>query len=248
MTDYPALTRALEYCRQHQVDIPLALVEQLRELGLEIDQSEIKRSVGDYPGIRSRYYTSLVETIVRYLTGDGTIALPKGHIKKEMGTAFVDAFETGWLQGAGGDKYEPEPDDTAWLATRTDQELGYIDSMFVSMREMRQSATDDDPLTLSDIDSYAEDRASGYARTLDGVFAQGKLRGKKNIMLTFDGPDGKESCTTCKKYKSKSHRAKWWTSHELIPTPGNENFECGCYQCQHVLRDKDGVQWAGVQE
>ena len=203
------------------------------------------RAVGSYSATRDRYYSEIEKTIAQYLSGTGTVALPKGHIKREMATAFVDAFETGWMETAGGDTYEPESEDISWLASRTSQELGFIDSLFVSMKEMRDSSTKEDPLTSAEIYGYAADKAVMYSRTLDLVNAQGMLRGGKNVMLTFDGEDGKESCATCQKYKGQRHRAKWWVSRDLIPGPGNTNYECNGYNCMHELQDDDGEMWAG---
>lgn len=202
------------------------------------------RAAGDYASIRDRYHVGIVATITDYLSGATSMANAKYFLKPLAGTSFNDAFEAGWVETAG-DTYEPDPEDVDWLATRLDQELAYIDSLFVTMKAMKSDT--EEPLTLGDIDQFAEDRANGYCASLDGVNAQGKLRGKKSVMLTLDGPDGKESCATCQRYKGKSHRAKWWVSHDLVPGPGNETYECNGYNCQHQLFDADGNVWAGTQ-
>jgi hypothetical protein len=164
---------------------------------------------------------------------------------KAMVEAFADGFETGFMETAGGDTYEPERADTDYLAAKMDAELGYIKTLFFSLKEIMSGASIEEPVTDADIVAEADSRAAMYAKTLDGVYGQGKLRGKRNIMLTLDGMDGNESCRTCQKYKGKAHRAKWWTSHDLIPGPGNENYECHGYNCQHQLFDADGNVWAG---
>jgi len=224
-----------------------------RERGITVDGHTAAiaiRAAGDYAGIREGYYGVIVDALIRYLTGEAGRLQAKNFVKKEMLTAFTDAFETGWVE-TGGDPYEPEPEDSEWLTTRMNQELAYIDGLFVTMSAMLSDT--EEPLTLSDIDQYAEARASGYAATLDGVYAQGKLRGKKNVMLTFGGPDGspdnicQKNGGTCVKLKDKRHRAKWWIGHDLIPGPGNENYDCGGYNCQHYLEDDSGNRWAGTQ-
>ena len=206
------------------------------------------RAAGDYAGIRSTYVAEITRAVLGYLRSDMGMAKSKPIFRKAMVNAFGDGFETGYMDGSGGDTYEPEAADTDWLAARMEQELGYIDLLYYSLKEIKDGATAEEPVTDADMVSFATDRAAMYGRTLDGVYAQGKLRGKKNIMLTFLGEDGKESCPECQRYKNKSHRAKWWVSHDLIPGPGNENFSCNGYNCQHFLADADGNQWAGSLE
>jgi hypothetical protein len=203
------------------------------------------RAAGDYVGIRSTYVSAIADAVLGYLRGDMGMAKSKPIFRRAMVNAFGDAFETGFMDGGGGDTYEPEPADTDWLVARTEQELGYIDLLYYSLKEIKDGATVEEPLTDADMAQIAGDRSAMYGRTLDTVYAQGKLRGKKNIMLTLEGSDGKESCSTCQRYKGQSHRAKWWVSHDLIPGPGNENYECNGFQCQHKLRDADGNIWAG---
>ena len=202
------------------------------------------QSAGDYSTIRSDYLANLENTIAAVLEEEKSWSAGKSTVKQAMATAFVDSFETGWVE-TGGDPYEPETADSEWLATRIDQELANIDSMFVGIKAMMNDT--EEPLTSDEIDQYAQARAQGYTVTLDSIYGQGKLRGKKSVMLTLDGPDGQKSCATCQKYKQQRHRARWWISHDLVPEPGNENYKCGCWQCQHKLKDDEGVQWAGVQ-
>ena len=203
------------------------------------------RAVGDYSEIRSTYVTASTNAMLEYMRGYAGMVSSRNTMKKAMVEAFADGFETGFMETSGGDTYEPAREDTDYLAAKIDAELGYINSLFVSLKEIVSGATIEEPVTDADIVSEADNRAAMYAKTLDGVYGQGKLRGKKNIMLTLDGIDGNESCATCQKYKGVSHRAKWWTSHDLIPGPGNENYECNGYNCQHQLFDKDSNVWAG---
>jgi hypothetical protein len=229
----------------------------LRELYLQCRQQGIPvapktaaiaiQSVGDYSGIRSRYAEIVKNAVQDYLLDVITGQSAKGQFKSGMATAFLDAFETGFIdtQGAGA-TYDPDEEDSQWLASRLEQEIANIDSLFVTMKAMKDDQ--EEPLTDDEISNYASDRSAGYATTLDGVYGQGKLRSRKSVMLTLEGSDGKESCPECIRYKGQRHRARWWMSHGLVPAPGNENYTCGNYQCQHVLNDDSGNQWAGVVE
>jgi hypothetical protein len=204
------------------------------------------RAVGDYGTIRGTYHDSIYEAITSYLDGRVGIATGSGMFKKACAAAFVDAFETGFIDTQGsGATYDPALEDSDWLATRMQQEFAFIDSTFQTMKAM--IADTENPLTEDEIVQYANNRAEGYCATLDGVYSQGKLRSRRNVVLTLDGPDGKESCTTCQKYKGQRHRASWWISRDLIPAPGNDNYECGGWQCQHVLSDDSGNQWSGTE-
>ena len=222
---------------------------QCRNGGIRVDPKVAAtaiRAIGDYSGVRAVYILEITNAMVEYMRGYAGMVASRNIFKKAMVTAFADAFETGYMETAGGDTYEPEREDTDYLAAKMDAEIGYINSLFFSLKEIVEGASIEEPVTDQDIVAEADNRAVMFARTLDGVYGQGKLRGKKNIMLKFDGPDGNESCTTCKKLKAgPAHRAKWWVAHDLIPTPGNEQFECGCYRCEHQLFDKDGQVWAG---
>ena len=112
-----------------------------------------------------------------------------------------------------------------------------MDMLFQQLKELKALAKIDGYQILEGV---AEQRAEGYARTLDGIYSEGKIRGAKNKMLTFGGDDGEESCKTCQKYKGQRHRASWWVKRDLIIYRGNMNYECGCWQCQHYFFDDSG--------
>lgn len=221
-----------------------------RQLGIHVEPHTAYvaiQSAGDYAGTRDRYYNRMLEDFKSYLNGNESLSSCRNSAHRYIATAFVDAFEAGWVDTQNADAtYDPAPEDSDWLANRIDQELAYVDGLFVTMKAMREDATE--PLTADEVNTFATDRATGYAVTLDAVYGQGKLRSRKSVMLTFGGPDGKESCKTCQKYKGQRHRARWWVSHDLVPAPGNESFECGGWQCQHTLTDDSGNQWAGTTE
>lgn len=218
-----------------------------RERGIPVDAKTAAiaiQAAGDYSSIRTKYSESIAAAVSNYL-GGGNLVGSRGAFKRATATAFVDGFETGYVETAGGE-YDPEKEDSAWLASRLDQELAYVDALFVQLKEMRKDK--ENPLTDADISAYAAAKATMYCRTLDAIYSQGKLRGAKNVMLTFDGEDGQESCPECQQYKGQRHRAKWWVSRDLVPGPGNENYSCNGYNCKHYLKDDKGNMWAGSQE
>ena len=227
------------------------LYTHCRETGLPVDPHVAAvaiRAAGDYAGTRANYVSVITTAMVEYMRGYQGMVASRNVFKKAMVTAFGDAFDTGFMETSGGDTYDPEPEDNQYLAVRMEQELAYIDSLFFSLKEIMSGATIEEPVTDADIVSEADSRAVGYSRTLDSIYGQGKLRGRKNIMLSLEGESGEESSSTCQKYLHVRHRAKWWVAHNLIPGPGSETYECRGYRCLHFLADSDGNQWAGSLE
>ena len=195
---------------------------------------------GAYSSIREQYKYEIKNAILGYLIDDSTNPTKYANqMKRAMVNAFGPAFDRGYLDG-GGDPSEMRSGDSAWLNNKQTTEMGFIDQLFERLKEMKKEGPADD--SLSEVD----DRAESYADTLDGVYAEGKLRGAGNVMLTFGGDDGEESCPECRKWKGKRHAASFWIIRGLIPgQPGNQNFSCRGYNCRHYLYDDKGEVWAG---
>ncbi len=190
-------------------------------------------SVGDYAPIRSVYYQMIYGAMREYLyTEDAKITKYKNYFKRAINDQFYPAFEQGLKDG--GSEPPLEPEDESWIQARIPQEWGFVDNLFASLRDFKKDSD------ASEWDAETSARAEGYCRTLDGVYSEGKVRGAKNKMLTFGGQSGKESCITCQKLMGQRHKASWWKNRGLIIERGNSNYECGCWQCQHLLFDDDG--------
>lgn len=98
-----------------------------------------------------------------------------------------------------------------------------------------------------DAEQAAIARADLWAASVASAGSLGKMSAQKNKMLTLDGQDGENGCKDCRRLKGKWHRASWWTSRGLVPSPGNPNYECGNWtdKCHHFLRDDEGNRWTG---
>jgi hypothetical protein len=191
-------------------------------------------AVGAYAPIRSAYATEINGAIIEYLFTEGArVTKFRNRYKKAVADYFEDAFRMGYTDG-GGDANEMDPDDQEWLSAAITGEWGYVEDLFLQMKNIKNE------LTQEEMIEWAAARAEGYAKTLDGVYNQGKLRGLKGIMLTFGGDDGEESCATCQRLKGKRHSAQWWIKRGLTIFRGNRNYECGCWQCQHFFFDDKG--------
>jgi hypothetical protein len=190
-------------------------------------------SIGDYAPIRGAYKQETYGIMREYLYTDGArVQKYKNMFKRAINEAFYPAFDQGLIDGGGSLPREPE--EHQWIVARVTQEWGFVNLLFDALRDFKKEST------KADYDGEASKRAEGYCRTLDGVYGQGKVFGAKNKMLTFGGNDGAESCATCQKLKGKRHRASWWKNKDLIIYRGNQNYDCGCWQCQHILFSDKG--------
>ncbi len=192
----------------------------------------IKATLGVYPKIRKKYYEDVFVAVYDYLDSDKGIASFKNAMRRAVSSAFPDTGDAAWQDGGG--TLPIAPDISEWLGAMQDAELGYIDVLFQNLKAIRGSED------LKKFE-YASARADGYAATLDRIYNYVKVSAAGSTMLTFAGDDGKESCTDCRKYKGKRHKASWWIKNNAVPP--NRDFECGGYHCQHVLVEDSGKVW-----
>lgn len=189
-------------------------------------------SVGEYAVIRGEYRTMVQGSILEYLLTDkAKVTTFRNQMKRAIADYFGDAFWLGYTDG-GGDANDPDPDDQAWVNAKQESEFGFCDQLFQQLKELKSA----EGITGAEMEAEAARRADGYAKTLDGVYSEGKLRGSKDVMAQFGGTDGAESCPECQKYKGQKHKLSWWLRRGLIPgQPGNAAFTCRGYNCNHFL-------------
>lgn len=189
----------------------------------------IKAGGGGYPGTRSDYWHAVYDEVYGYLTGSRPVTTFVQRLTTAAASAFIGAADAGYEEGGASLPLDDET--SAWLRGAIDAELSHIDDLFERLSQEWEGL---DPA------AEATSRAEGYVQTLDAVFSEAKIRAAGNQMLTLDGDDGKESCAECSKYKGQRHRASWWIRNGLVPAPGNTNYTCGNYNCDHRLFDDDG--------
>jgi hypothetical protein len=194
-------------------------------------------SVGAYAPIRSAYKMEVGGAILEYLLTDGArITKFRNGFKRAIANAFDEAYAMGFSDGGSSYPEGADPEDIDWLAAAITGEFGFVEMLFQQLKEFKA-----DPETQTgDYQAEADRRAEGYAKTLDGVYNQGLMRARKNVMLTFGGEDGAESCATCQRLKGQRHSVKWWLGRGLSIFRGNRNYECGCWNCQHYFYDDHG--------
>jgi hypothetical protein len=213
---------------------PMPTIEHLAGIA-----AAVELSLGEYSKIRLAYRMEIEGAISEYLYSDNVkITKFKNNFGKSVLWAFDEAFRMGLKDGSGFSD-EMTADDQQWLNARIEKELGFISDLFQQLKDLKSLAKESDDISI--LANVAKDKAENYSKTLDGVYGNGKIRGAGDIMLWFSGPDGKESCNTCKRLKKgKPHKASYWKKRGLIVYRGNENYECGCWQCEHYFHDAKG--------
>ena len=202
--------------------IDLAQARQILEL-----------SLAEYSRVRADYWVAIYDAVYEYLMSGERITAYKSRMKQAMTEAFPAVGDIAWLDG--GSELPLDDDANAWVTSRMNAEMGFIDNTFENLKLTRKEAGDE----LEQIAIHqAFQRSDLYAKTLYMVYSNIKLLASRNIMLTFAGEDGAEGCTDCKRYKNKRHKASWWVANDAIPP--NRDFECGGYRCQHLLIDDQG--------
>jgi len=195
-------------------------------------------SASGYNGVRESYRIQIAGLIIEYLFADrSNRTFYSGQMKLLVTEFFQTGFEVGYLD-AGSKISDITSEDRSWLTARINAELGYIDMLFLALKDVRDNI---DPEEYPDI---VDQKAELWTQTLDGVYNEGKIRAGKDVSLSFVGNDGAESCKTCMKWKGKRHRKSFWLKRGLIPgQPGNHNFECGGWNCEHYLITDDGKRY-----
>lgn len=191
-------------------------------------------SLGDYENIRAEFQSALYDAVYGYLDSSDRATAYKSEIKQNIVNAYTPTVETGYMDG--GSELPLDEDVNAFLTAAQGAELANVDSLFVSLAELRKDGE-------LDIAAEANARADGYTRTLDGLYNKAVLYGLDNKMLTFGGVDGEESCATCQALQGQRHKASWWISHDYVP-PTGAGLDCAAGgHCAHQLEDDDGNVW-----
>lgn len=224
MTLRKAILNAFDYLSARDVDLPrdvlLKSVQVLKAGSLFAINDPV-------------YYDSITQILITYFEG-GSIVSARNAFKRAMVEAFGAIFDRGWVEAGG--VLPVDADALAWLNTRIEAEMGYIDMLFQQAKELRKEPD-------FDYFRWTQERAQGYTNTLKGVYnmaATRAMNGKQ--MVTFTGDDGKESCDTCQWLKGQRHRLKWFIAHDYIP-PFGSGLDCAKGgRCQHYLMDERGYQ------
>lgn len=254
-TDETELTAraAIQRARDMFPDEPIVRYEfpggKMRQVLPPRNQTAARRShpVAEIPpaitrnveGMLAEYDSALTSLVRQTMRGDLSVNEMAAQMRELIRGMAASVYFEGMAEG-GVDQSEADDSDYQVIAD-------WIQTQLPSVRSLAKDAEAAGPAGHANQDA----RNAVYARVdlwlvaMRDLGSQGRLRAQKNAMLTFTGPDGMESCKTCQKYKGQRHRANWWVSRGLVPSIGNEMFECGGWKCQHYLQSDTGQRFAG---
>lgn len=187
----------------------------------------------DYSYLRGQYFSAVYDAVNQYLRGNKAITTYKNSLKNSIASSFQSVAQQAWTD-AGAD-LPLDSDTSSYVDGTISSEQGYVDNLFSRLKILRKEEGDNAEYIAS---GEAGTAADNWSHTLDILYANVKLLAKPNVMLTFGGTDGSESCTDCKRYKGQRHRAKWWVARDAVPP--SRSFKCKGYKCQHHLVDDSG--------
>ena len=236
---HPAITTAVDYLRRRGHPIPPEVSIHLHPADLTSAEkaaiAELKKATkqAGYAAARADLWATVYDAVTVYLNSPSPTTNFVSVVVAAVAQAYLETADIAYVDGGGS--LPLDADTAAWVKAEMDAQFAYVDSMFQTLKELRKEG---------DFDAIHEGfrRADGYANSLDILFNNVKTMAAGNKMLTFGGSDGKESCSDCKRYKGKRHRASWWVSHDAVPP--NRGFECHGYRCEHRLYDDQGNEWS----
>lgn len=189
--------------------------------------------MSDYQKIRSDYRLAIFGIVKNYLESPGKDYRSAANKMKKATTAAYIAAARAADKKAKND----------WVKAKIALIFLFIAKLWEDLWQLKQEKEQFEPAQAEKI---ANQRADGYSAGLDGVFSESKVRRAGDLLLTFDGIDGKPPewpCETCDGLKGQTHPARWWVENGLVPFPGNTNFVCGGWGCKHGLFDQNHKQF-----
>ena len=147
------------------------------------------------------------------------------------GIAF-DAYAEGMRAGGSQQpNFDMTEDDIVIIESWISSQVGFT-FPFAQRAEEVGRMDDDNPQRAPGV-AEVNGRIFLWVDALISLAGLGKLAILKNPALTFDGPDGRESCRECQQWKGKRHTTTFWRRRGLLGRNGNPNFTCGRWVCQH---------------
>lgn len=228
------IPEALGWLADNHIPLPVDLRLALEQKGLLKDPKRAAmKQAESIEAANQEYHDAITEALTGYFEEGGRVSSYKSQFKRAMVEAFGGVFDLGWMDGGG--ELPADGDALDWLNARVDAEFGFIDMLFQEAKELRKEEE-------FDFFSWVTFHADNYTRTLREVYNQAILRATDDVMVTFDGDDGEESCATCQKLKGVRHKISWFVKRNYVP-PFGSGLECGRGgHCQHYLEDDKGNQ------
>lgn len=226
---------ALQFFKRRNYKLPeefsRSLVEAIKSGRIH---SRALKQAPEYQGIRDVFWSEVYNDVWVYLSTDASIVSSRNDFKKGIADAWVNAADSAYTDG--GAELPLDEDTLSWVESEQSAQLGYADSFFQTLKDLKKEG---------DFDAIQEayNAAERWASSLDGLYNSVKVRAAGNVMLTFDGDDGAESCDPCQTFKGQRHRASWWIAHNAVPPRGSALDCANGGKCEHRLYDDAGNEF-----
>jgi len=189
------------------------------------------KAAGSYDGIRTVMHGAVFGAVFGYLSGEGYVTTFREAMATAISRAYIDTADTAYEEGGGE---LPLDDETAaWARGMLDEQLAYIDALFEDLRDLRKAGG-------FDAGEVGQARAEGYASALDGFYNEAVLRGSKNKIAYWRLGKTEKHCNDCLQLNGQGHKISWYIEHDFIPRKSGCALECGGWECDCGLEDKDG--------
>lgn len=192
---------------------------------------QARKAAGGYDGIRYLMHAAVFDAVEGYLSGTGYVVTYKAAMATAVAQAYVDTADAAYVEGGG--ELPLDADTAAWAREQLDAQLVYVDQLFETLKELRKE-DDVDPA------GEAEARADAWASGLDGFYNEGILRGSKNIIAYWELGSTEKHCDSCASLDGQGHKISWYIEHDYIPRKNGCALDCGGYNCDCRLVDKNG--------
>jgi hypothetical protein len=202
-----------------------AVIEHLSE-----DTIKAIKAAG-YDGIRTVMRSAVFGSVFGYLSGSGSAGSFQDRMALAVSRAYIETAEAAWVEG--GAELPLDDETAAWARGQLDAQLDYVDELFETLKELRKAGD-------FDAGEVANARADGYASALDGFYNEAVLRGSKNKVVYWQLGETEKHCKDCASLSGKGHKINWFIERDYIPRKNGAAMECGGYNCDCSLVDKDG--------
>ncbi len=187
--------------------------------------------------IKAEYRETLYQAMADYLGSEQSITSFRNIYRRAVNDGMTLSFIAGFADAGGASEELPE-EDRAWLIGRIEDEIAFADGLFQELKSLRA----DNEKSQDDKLAFAQARANGYTSSLDGVYAQGKMRGDQEQIGVWHFGDT-DHCDTCRWLNDQEHPLSWYISNGYIPQEaGSGTLDCGGYHCQCTIDTPDGEQ------
>ena len=189
------------------------------------------KAAAGYSGIRDVMSGAVYNAVYGYLSSGGYATPARERMIAAVSKAYIETADAAYVEGGG--KLPMDDDTAAWARGQLDAQIGYVEDLFDQLKEIRKEGDYDADLT-------AQARADGYASALDGFYNEAVLRGSSNKVVEWVLGGTEKHCKDCAKLAGQRHKIKWFIDRDYIPRKNGAAMECGGYNCDCSLIDRDG--------